>query len=160
PSVVTFAQLPEEEVTFLAYLTKTGDIWARAVNDEPMAPRHEPAPVAEFMKSHAAKLSRNGVVDVYLGLRPDVLRPSVSETEERARVDIFSSCLIGYRGGEYYPSGELAQSNLFYYRGFFQGDEFVVKPEAFLRWASRVLGWAKRQTPKRVPVHRCNYVTR
>ena len=28
-SVVTFGQLPDEEPSFLAYLLKSGDVWAR-----------------------------------------------------------------------------------------------------------------------------------
>jgi hypothetical protein len=159
-SVVTFAQLPEEEADFLAYLAKTGDVWARAVADNPKRPAHAPAPVAEFMKAHAGQLVKYGV-DVYLGFRPDVQKPVVSETEEGIpHLDIIASNLIGYRRGEYYPGGELVQSNLYFYRGSFYDGEFVTKPEPFLRWAARVLGWAKRHTPERVPVHRCNYETR
>jgi len=159
-SVVTFAQLPEEEAAFLAYLAKTGDVWARAVADDPTNPAHHPAPVADFMEAHARKLANNGTVNVYLGFRPDVLRPIASDIEGPKAVDIFASCLIGYTRGEYYAGGELAQSNLFFYRGSFRGNQFVDKPDAFLRWATRVLGWAKRHAPEQVPVHQCNYQTR
>jgi hypothetical protein len=69
------------------------------------------------------------------------------------------SCLIGYRRGEYYP-GELGQSNLYFYWGSFREGEFVAKPETFLRWAAKILGWARRCSPEQVPVHRCNYKTR
>ena len=61
---------------------------------------------------------------------------------------------------EYYSSGELAQSNLFYYQGFFRGNEFMEKPDPFVRWATKILGWARRHAPKQVPVRRCNYKTR
>jgi hypothetical protein len=160
-SVVTFAQLPEEEAGFLAYLAKAGDVWARAVVDNPRRPAFAPAPVAEFLEAHAAQLAANGVVDVYLGFRPEVLKPAVSETAEGVlHIDIFASNLIGYQRGKYYPGGELAQSNLYFYRGSFCDGEFASKPEAFLRWAAKVLGWARRHAPERVLVYRCNYLTR
>ena len=154
PSVVTFAQLPDEEAALLQYLAKTSDVWARPVEDRPNC---SPAPVAEFLAAHAAELARDGAVDVYLGLRPDVLTPLMSEP---GVIDLFSSCLVGYRRGEYYPGGELAQSNLFFHRGFFRGNEFVSKPESFLRWAGNVLEWARRHSSEQVPVYRCNYETR
>jgi hypothetical protein len=153
-SVVTFAQLPDEEPAFLAFLAKTGDVWARAVADDAA---YDPAPVAEFIHAHAERLTSNGTMDVYLGFRPDVLDPA---RREDGTVDIFGARLIDYRRGGYYPGGELAQSNLFFYRGSFVGDEFVTKPEAFLKWARKVLGWARRHSPERVPVYRCNYKTR
>jgi hypothetical protein len=159
-SVVTFAQLPEEEGAFLAYLATTGDVWARAVADDPTSPTYAPSPVGDFMQAHAEELTNNGTANVYLGFRRDLLRPIVSKAEGRMAVDIFASCLIGYTRGAYYTGGELAQSSLFFYRASFRGDEFVEKPESFLRWAAKVLGWAKRHAPKKVPVYRCNYETR
>ncbi len=160
PAVVTFAQLPDEAGAFLAYLAKTGDVWARAEGDAPADPAHAPAPAAEFLAAHAAALARAGGVRVYLGPRPDVLAPPVSTVSGGPHVDIFAACLIGYRQGGYYPGGELAQSNLCFYRGAFLDGVYVRKPEAFQRWAGKVLGWARRRTPERVPVYRCNYKTR
>jgi hypothetical protein len=55
-SVVTFGQLPEEETDFLAFVQKTGDVWARAVRDEAESPRFEPLPVAEFLARFAAEV--------------------------------------------------------------------------------------------------------
>jgi hypothetical protein len=159
-SVVTFAQLPEEECAFLEYLGKTGDIWARAQADVPTGPAHPPAPVTDFMEAQAAKLANNGTVNVYLGFRPDVLQPIATQAKGKQVVDIFASCLIGYTRGEYYSSGELAQSNLYFYRSFFLGDKFIEKPDPFLRWAAKVLAWARRHAFEQVPVHRCNYKTR
>jgi hypothetical protein len=157
---VSFAQLPEEEADFLAYLAKTGELWARAVNDDPTQPSYKPPAVAEFLASNAGQTAGNGVVDVYIGFMPDVLNPVLSQGAERTHIDIFASCLIGYRRGEYYVSGELAQSNLYFYRGSFRDGEFIVKPEAFLRWASKILRWARRRAPEQIPVYRCNYKTR
>ena len=153
-SVVTFAQLPDEESAFLEFLAKTGDVWARPAHDWPT---YEPAPVARFLAAHAAELVRNGVVDVYLGFQADVLSPVMSEY---GGIDIIGSCLVGYQRGTYYPGGELAQSNLFFYRGSFRGEQFVSKPDSFLWWADKVLGWARRHTTESVPVHGCNYRTR
>jgi len=99
----------------------------------------------------------NGTIDVYLGRRPDVLAPA---RREDGSVDIIAARLVGYRRGGFYPGGELAQSNPFFYRGSFSGGEFFAKPEAFLKWAGKVLGWAPRHSPEYVPVYRCNYKTR
>ena len=153
-SVVTFAQLPEDEAAFLAYLAKSGDIWARSVADTSVC---DPAPVAQFIAANHAALKDNGVMNMYIGFRPDVVDPAVPGT---CGVDIFAAQLIGYTRGGYYPSGELAQSNLYFYRGSFQGDEFLSKSEIFLKWADKVLGWARRHSPNQVPVFRCNYKTR
>jgi hypothetical protein len=54
--VVTFYQLPEEEPAFLAYFQKSGDIWARAIDDRPKTQRFKPAPVAEFLDRFADKI--------------------------------------------------------------------------------------------------------
>lgn len=155
-SVIAFAQLPEEEIHFLDYLAKTGDIWARVTMDNPASP----APVAKFMEVNAGKLTNNSTVDVYLGFQTDILQPIVSEVKGKTDIDMFASYLIGYTRGEYYPDGELAQSHLYYYRGSFYNDEFVEKSDAFLRWGAKVFGWIRKQAPEQVPVHRCNYNTR
>jgi len=160
PSVVTFAQLPEEEAVFLEFLATTGDVWARAVKDDSAKPVHTPAPVATFLQRHGADLLDHGTLHVWIGLGPDVRKPKKSKVNGRMAVDPFPACLVGYTRGEYYPGGELAQSNLYFYRGSFQGEEFVKKPEPFLRWAAKVLAWMKKRTPEEVPVHRCNYKTR
>ena len=153
-SVVGFAQLPDDESAFLAFLAKTCDVWARSVSDNPACP---PAPVIGLLHSHAEKLMKNGTVDVYLGVRTDVLAPA---TGNDGSVDIFAAYLVGYTRGGYYPSGELAQSHLYFYSGLFVGDEFATKPAVFLKWAGKVLAWARRHTPKQVQVYRCNYSTR
>jgi hypothetical protein len=153
-SVITFAQLPDEEATFLAYLVKTGDVWARAVIGDPF---FEPAPVDEFIATHSNKLTQNATMDLYLGFKSEVLAPA--RLKERS-IDIYGARLVGYQRGGFFPSGELAQSNLYFYRGSFVGDEFVTKPLAFLKWAGKVFGWVRRHTPEQVPVYRCNYKTR
>lgn len=160
PSVVTFARLPEEEAEFLEFLASTGDVWARAVNDDAAKPTYTPAPVGTFLQQHGAALLNNGTLHVWIGFRPDVLKPQKSKINEKMVVDPFPAYLVGYTRGEYYPGGELAQSNLYFYRGSFEGEEFVKKPETFLRWGAKVLAWVKKRTPEEVTVHRCNYKTR
>jgi hypothetical protein len=154
PSVLTFARFPDEESDFLHYLAKSGEVWARTMKDRPTC---KPAPAAEFVPAHAAELTGNAKVNVYLGLRADVLAPVMRGSGD---IDIFASCLVGYTRGQCYPGGEWAQSNLFFYRGFFSGNEFVRKLDSFLRWAGKVLDWARRHSPARVPVYRCNDDTR
>jgi hypothetical protein len=91
-SVVTFASLPDEEAAFLAFLAKTGDVWARAIDSA-----SKPAPVADFIAASAARLTDNGTRDVYLGFQPDVLAPAVCKD---GSVDPFGSRLVDYRTGE------------------------------------------------------------
>jgi hypothetical protein len=181
-AVVTFAQLPEEETDFLAYLLKSGEVWARAVNDDPSAPRYEPARVAEFLDRFASRIVAYHNVAVYLGPRPDILEAVLGSFEvieggttvpfvqfgevvpgahtivggtkvRRPCVDFMASCLIGYDRGVFRGEKELAQSNLCYYSGSFRGEAYVQKPPAFLSWAKKVLAWMRRRTPEWVPVH-------
>jgi hypothetical protein len=83
PSVVTFAQLPDEEPALIAYLQKTGDVWARAVDDDPHKPSYEPLPVAEFLDRFADQIAAYDAegVAVYLGLRDDIKKPAISSHE-------------------------------------------------------------------------------
>jgi len=129
PTVVTFAWLPEEEAAFLEFLATTGDVWARAVIDDADQPAYAPAPARAFLQQHAAELLENGTLQVWLGFRADILRPKTSSINGRMAVDPFPSSLVGYTHGEYYPSGELAQSNLHFYRGYFQDEGFIKKPD-------------------------------
>lgn len=164
-----FARLPDEEPAFLAYLAKSGDVWARATRDDMRTPRFAPAPIIEFIRDFSTVLTdeaRNenphaATVDLYIGLRADVMNP-VASTAPGAEHDvgIMESCLVGYKRGMFYAGGELAQSNLYFYRSFFRGEASVIKPTVFLEWAGKVLAWVRRHTPEKVPVHRCNYRTR
>jgi hypothetical protein len=187
-AVVTFAQLPDEEPVFLAYLQKTGDIWARAEED-PHTPAHEPLPIAEFLDRHASQLVAYHRVRVYLGFRADVQEPVIGSFEEmqggtlepflqdgkvvpgvhtivggtkvrRPCINFMASPLLCYDRGLFTEEGVLRQSNLCYYSASYQGEQYVQKPAAFLKWAKKVLDWVRRHTPERVPVYRCNYESR
>jgi hypothetical protein len=188
-SVVTFAQLPEEEPAFLAYVQKSGDVWARALRDDPHNPEHQPLPVVDFLQRYAALIVEYQAVSVYLGLRADVLQPVLGSFEvieggtpapfvqsgrvvpgvhtieggtavRRPCIDFMASSLVRYDRGEFGGESELRQSNLCYYSGCFQGQQYVQKPPGFLKWARKVLDWVRRHTPERVPVHGCNYASR
>jgi hypothetical protein len=178
---VTFGQLPDEEPAFLAYLQKSGDVWARAVADSPVSPKHEPLPVAEFLARFASEILEYHVVDTYLGFREDVLHPVLTEIEvveggtsvprvesgnvvpgvstivggtkvRRPFIDYRASHLMRYKRGMFLSDDELEQSNLGYQTG-----SPVRKLATFLTWAKNVLGWMRRHTPESVPVFRCNY---
>ena len=188
-SVITFGQLPDEEPAFLAYLLKTGDVWARAVSDDPRNPQHEPLPVTDFLGRFADRILKYHVVAVYLGFRDDIFQPVVSSQEVtedgtlvpfvqlgkvvegvhtivggtkviRDFVDPMASLYVRYDRGQYRTEEELATSNLSYYSGSYRGRQWVYKPDAFLTWGKKVLGWMRRHTPESVPVYTCNYQTR
>jgi hypothetical protein len=188
-SVVTFAQLPHEEKAFLDYLQKTGEIWARAVDDNPRNPTWAPLPVTEFLGRFADQIVRYSVITVYLGFRDDILRPVVSVREDteggtlipfvqhgevvegaysiiggtkilRDCIDPMASLFVRYDRGLYRTENELAASNLCFYSGSYEGQTWVTKSEAFLKWANKVLNWMRRHTPETVPVYQCNYEIR
>ena len=173
-SGVTFAQLPEEEAEFVSYLQKAGDVWARAVGDEPYDPEHEPLPVAEFLERFADRIQRYGVVDVYLGSSDAVRRPATSAHEVveggsrvpvvengvvlegvqrivggtkvlRTFVDARSSLLVRYKRGMFRCEDELTQSNLGFSPDSFDGRLLHRKPESFVKWGRNVLSWMKRR---------------
>jgi hypothetical protein len=189
PSVVTFAQLPEEEAAFLAYLRKTGDVWARAVNDDPHHPKHEPLPVAEFLDRFADSIVAFHVVHVYLAFRDDIKRPAVSVHEIteggtlvpfvqsgkvvegvhtivggtkviRASIDPMGSPFVRYDRGQFRTADELTSSNLCFYPGTHEAQKWKPNPAAFMKWGKKVLDWMRRHTPESVPVHRCRYKIR
>jgi hypothetical protein len=189
PSVVTFAQLPDEEATFLAYLEKTGDVWARAVNDDPHSPRYEPSPVADFLNRFAAEIAGYHEVAVYLGMREDVKQPAIisHETTEggtlvpftqfgkivegvhtivggtkviRESIDPMGSPLVRYDRGEFRNDSELAASNLCFYPGTYYDQKWKPHAPEFMKWGKKVLDWMRRHTPESVPVFRCNYKIR
>jgi hypothetical protein len=151
PSVVTFAQLPSEESAFVKYLDKSGDVWAVAALDDP----REPMPVAAFLERYAAEIRIYNCVPIYLGLRPDVLAPNYMPVKRKG-VEVLTiqwqaSCLVYYTRGELHAGGRtLGESNLCYHSSFFNNGKRQHKPDAFLRWARKVLSWVRRNTPEQV----------
>lgn len=160
-SVVTFGQLPEEEAAFLAYLEKTGEIWARAVRDDPASPAWAPQPVADFLKRYAGEIAAYSSVAVYLGLQDDLLHPEICIHEvtvggmevpfvqngsvvegvhtivggtkvKRAFIDPRASRLLRYDRGEFRSVDELASSNLCFHPGTFKGQTWVASRSADL----------------------------
>jgi len=188
-SGVTFAQLPDEEADFLAYVQKTGDIWARAVRDDALSPKYPPGPVVDFLSQFAPDIKEYSSVDVYLGLPDDVLHPEISVHEvteggtkvplaqngsvvegvhtivggakvQRAFIDARGSRLIRYNRGEFRGEDELASSNLGFSPGTFKGQGWVAHPASFTKWGKKILGWMRRHTPESVPGYQCNYEMR
>jgi hypothetical protein len=189
PSVVSFVQLPDEEAVFIAYLQKTGDVWARAVNDDPRSPIYEPLPVAEFLDRFAIQIVAYDVVAVYLAFREDIGMPAISSHEvieggtlvpfvqsgkvvegvhtivggtkvKRDWIDPMGSPFVRYDRGQFRTKDELAHSNLCFYPGTYEGEKWKPNPSAFMKWGKKVLDWMRRHTPESVPVYRCNYKTR
>jgi hypothetical protein len=155
--VVTFYQLPAEACEFAGYLQTTGDVYARAVLDD-FTPLLEPAPFAEFWDMHAGRLCRNGVVNVFVGLRDDVLNPVAYHCDDgRVTVDSNASRLIHYTQGQYCDEATLAQSNLHVATSFVHDREFCKHPPNFIAWGKRVLAWMRRRASQRVPVLGANY---
>ena len=186
---VTFGRLPDEEAAFLAFLRKTGDVWARAVDDDPVSPRYEPLPVAEFLEAHAGRIVSHFSVAVYLGFREDIFTPAISvqvvieggtevpflqsgkivkavhtivggKEVHRKYIDPNASPYIRYNRGEFRSKVELSASNLGYGPGAFRGETWVSKTQDFLKWGKRVLAWMRRSTPEMVRVYRSNYKMR
>lgn len=177
-SGVTFAQLPEDAADFLAFLATTGDVWARAVDDDPRSPRWPPGPVAEFLDRYAdairafatAKQSQDAresrpcyVVQTYLGMKPAILQPPISEVTGRngeRYVDPGAGEVVWYTQGGFYSDSELAQSNFGYHTTFVEDGKWVKKAEAFLKWAKKVASWLRRRASAEVPVTFGPYPTR
>jgi hypothetical protein len=189
PSVVTFGQLPDEEPAFIAYLQKTGDVWARAVNDDPREPKYEPLPVTEFLNRFADEIVAYDVVAVYPAFRNDIRKPAIFSHEVteggtlepfvqfgkvvegvhkivggtkvmRKSIDPMGSPFVRYDRGQFRTKDELAKSNLCFYPGTFKGQKWKPNPLAFMKWGRKMLAWMRRHTPESVPVYRCNYTAR
>lgn len=188
-AVISFGQLPEEEAAFVTYLQKTGDVWARAVNDDPIAPMHMPLPVADFLKQHASEILAYHSVSLYLGFRNEVFHPAISIHEvieggnlvpflqggqvvegvqtivggtkvKRKFIDSMASQLIRYDRGEFRTVDELVHSNLCFYPGAFSGQKWIAHPQSFMKWGKKIFDWMRRHTPESVPVWQCNYELR
>jgi hypothetical protein len=188
-SGVTFGQLPAEEGAFLAYLQSTGDVWARAVWDDPVSPKYEPSPVAEFLAHHAREIAKYDSVDIYIGFREDVCHPETCFYEvteggtsvpliqdgrvvdgvqtivggtkvQREFLNVPASPLVRYKRGEFCGEDLLASSNLSFYTGTYRDQVWVAQPASFLKWGKKILDWMRRHTPESVPVDRCHYEMR
>lgn len=185
---ITFARLPDEEPEWLDYLTKTGEVWARAVRDHVHNPAHEPLPVDEFVKRFADQVMQYGVVDLYLGRRENILQPKLRShevTEGGTLIPVYqdgrlvegvqqivggtkvtrdyivqdTSCFVRYKSGRYRDDGVVAISNLGYHTTGHENGLSVV-PDEFVKWAKRLRDWIRRRTPASVPVYGANYETR
>ena len=162
PSVVTFAQLPEESAEFIAYLQTTGDVWARAVNDDPRRPQYEPLPIAEFLDRFADAITAYDVAAVYLAFREDIGNPAILSHElmengvkvQRDTIDPMGSPFVRYDRGGFRSENELAESNLCFYPGTYKDATWSPNPPGFMKWGKKVLDWMRRHTPSSVPVHR------
>ncbi len=183
---VNLAMLLEEQAEFWAFLETTGDIWACAPGDNPRDFQREPLPVAKFLKRHAKKLRAYGEVGVLIGHREQVLKPRVETITEhvgwtaepvfqngkvvpyvtkmvggkrvrRTRINFDASQLMSYGYGVPDKSRILNRTNVSYHFGHFRGNEWVKKPEEFLKWAKKVLAWLRRRSTDKVPVHQANY---
>ena len=188
-SGVTFGQLPDEVPSFLAYLQQTGDVWARAVKDDPLDPSYPPLPVAEFLQRYADQIVAYHCVDVYLAFRSDIFQPVIARREvidggilepfvqsgkvvqgvhsivggtgvERNFIDPNGSPFVRYRIGKFRDEYELASSNLGFCPGTFIDRQWVPNPPAFMKWGKKILNWMRRKTPESVPVYRCHYEMR
>ena len=188
-SGVTFGQLPDEVPSFIAYLQKTGDVWARAVKDDPLHPNYPPLPVSEFLQRYADQIVDHHCVDVYLAFREDIFHPVIARQEvieggtlvpfiqsgkvvqgvhsivegtkvERNFIDPNASLFVRYQSGRFRNEYELASSNLGFNPGTFIDRQWVPNSPAFVKWGTKILNWMRRQTPESVPVYRCNYEMR
>jgi hypothetical protein len=183
-SVVTFAHMPEEGAEFLAYLGKTGDIWARTSGDDPVTPKFEPLPLQEFVARFGDDDAMQTRVDLLIGFREDILHPVIyycnrieggtevpiiredgtedpcvrkivgGVTVQRPVVDRYEGPVVGYTWGRLDAKGILRQSNVYYvYRHVHRRVDFV-------KWSKKVLAFARKRTPEKVPLLTMNYSTR
>lgn len=188
-SVVTFAQLPDEVPEFLGYLEKTGDIWARAQNDDPLQPKYAPSPASAFLAHFGAQIATRHVISIYLGFREEVLNPALYSHEtieggkrvpfvqngtavsnaysivggtkkQRIVVDLMGSPLLSCSIGQLLNETNLAHSNICFYPGHFIGQKWVPNPPEFIKWGKKILGWIRRRATEQVPIDRANYSIR
>lgn len=161
-----FAQMPDEVVPFVDFLEKkAGDVWARWVGDPPREPRFEPMPIAKFLQTHGARLSYQEHVDLYLGLRADVLEPetiTIAETVNGVQVSrtyVYHSAanLVRYHRGEIASDGILNSTTVGYHTSFLKGNTTAKKSKDFVKWATKVTSWWRKRATHSVPIHRCNY---
>ncbi len=184
-SGVNIAMLPEEQPAFLEYLATTGDIWACSVGDDPHKFKYEPGPVPEFLKRFASKIIEYGAVQVYLGHRDAVLRPKAktlihrvggrkvplvqdgkvvprhyqlvgSRAVERTIIESGASLLLRYSFGPIIKR-QMVRTNLSFQTAYVSNNQWVKKPEEFVKWARKVVAWMRRRIEDRAHVHDCNY---
>jgi hypothetical protein len=183
-SGVNLAMLPEEHAAFWEFLASTGDIWACALGDHPRERQHEPAPAGEFVRRFAKKIRHYDCVEVYLGHRAAVLKPRVCYVTEtvggrevllskpgmyprvskivggkrvrRPHLDFPASELIRYSYGVVNRHQVMNRTTASYYPSYLSGEVFERKPDEFLKWARKVIGWLRRRISAEVPVYRCH----
>jgi hypothetical protein len=152
PEVVTFAQLPEEEVTLISSLAESGEIWARSLL---AIGGRAPAPLLEFVGPPTLGLFAIES-HIFLGFREEVLASAALGQAASLQTE----SLVSYSRGRLNNDGVLSQANLCYYSSLLAGGQQRLKTASFLHWAAGVLEWARQYTPELVPVHRCSFMTR
>jgi hypothetical protein len=152
---VTFWQLPEDEREFLIFLAGTGNVlalpshWVKAhweLTPKSIASyieQQDPPQVELVLESHVSQLR----VDSH-----------VKDSQIYFSIPTMKNLVIGYNRCRFH-SGKLCQSNLSADWAYPNEDatEMVRKSEEFIRWAKRILAWARKATPEKCSLNGYEY---
>lgn len=146
PAVITFWQLPEEELALLTAFGKLGPLIAYPamwVSD----------PMLLAPESAESLIERIGLEELQLAPKDLGIPARIEQRHSAERilygVSEINSCVIGYRRGVL-RNGELSLSNLSAYWDYPDADlsHMIQKPADFVRWGKRILRIAKDHTPE------------
>jgi hypothetical protein len=148
PSVVTYWQSVEDETDFFRFLQSTGDVLALPANwmetKEVFVPQHV-EPFVNRYDPDQLLLTQEGN-----GFLWEIERRQF-DRDIRFGIPIMTSCVFAYRRGKF-RNGKLAQSNISAYLDYPTEDKssLVAKPDQFVLWVKKVIGWIRKATPERI----------
>lgn len=150
-TVVSFWQLPDDEKEFLAFLQGTGTILA--LPDRWVERKEEllPQPIVPFIEEQDPHQLLFGLEEHFLGM---IVEEHAVEDGTRFALPYMEPCVIAYRRGRMH-NGKWGLSTLSAYLDFPSPDasKLIAKDQGFVRWAEKVMAWARRATPERI---KCN----
>jgi hypothetical protein len=149
--VLTYWSLPDEENDFLDYLFKW-DIYAYPARTSDTIADISPIPIREL-------LAETNPLQLFFGPWQFLSENDISLRNQMDGVCLYEvtsvrSQAIGYKRPHFNGSGVLSMSRLSAYWKYPSPNlmEYVEKDAEFIKWAKRVLTWARRRACERIKV--------
>lgn len=163
--VVTYWQLPEDELDFFSYLANRQDVAAVVLesSDKPFTPKIYPGSDLAVNKSIHKKRLLFIPSHITQTIHPTYhTNPHFPGTQDGYSFDLMKDLVIAYTPPQYSSEGFLHQSNLSAYSDWLNDADpknryTENKSPEFIKWAKSIMNWVRKQTPKQCMLNEHNY---
>jgi len=142
---VTFWWFPDEEPPLVEYLLADG-IDRAFVGDRA---RNRAAVLPQDLREAMATTAEHLLIGPPALIDQVTVRELEDDTGSLYVIAMRASPLLSYRRPKLTSSKRLTSGNLYAYKGHFEGDTYVDKPDEFVDWVKRVLAFVRKATPER-----------